>query len=254
MPPLSKLPAVMVCDEDPLTVPALRAALRRAGFDVFVVRTAAEALYHARLKAFDAVITEAVLRDGGGVELCRRLRESSDVAVLVLSTVAAEEQKLLAFAAGADDYLTKPFRPLELIARLHAILQRGRRSDDSSPLTVDGLTIDIAGRAVYSDGDRVHLTPTEFELLRWLVKNRGRVVTHMELLQEARGMAHHQDRHTLRVHISHLRRKLAAVGAHSLIHTQPGVGYWFEDSARDRLMRRSSLKKRPVDGARRLAA
>jgi two-component system, OmpR family, KDP operon response regulator KdpE len=240
---LTKRPAVLVCDDHSPTVSRLRIVLRHAGYDVFRTRTATEALYHARLRALDAVITEVVLPDGGGVALCRRLRESSDVAVLMLSTVAAEEQKLQAFAAGADDYLTKPFPPRELIARLHAVLRRVRGSEDEPPLRVDGLTIDFAARLVYRNGDRVDLTPTEFALLRALATNRGCLMSHMELFRNAWGTEHGRDRRALRVHMCHLRRKLGGPGRRPLIHTHPGVGYRFDEPALKRVTRGISLRE-----------
>jgi two-component system, OmpR family, KDP operon response regulator KdpE len=130
-----------------------------------------------------------VLPDGDGVEVCRQLREWSAMPVILLSAVGDEQEQVRAFEAGADDYVTKPFRPHELVARLLANLRRAEPGADQRCLELNGLEIDLAARAVRRDGELVHLTPIEFSLLRVLIQNRGRPLTHNALLQQVWGPA-----------------------------------------------------------------
>jgi two-component system, OmpR family, KDP operon response regulator KdpE len=218
-------PNVMVCDTDAWTLHALQVTLGCAGFQVHATRTAAEALDYAALRRPDIAITETVLPDCGGVELCRRLRKWRTAAVLILSSVTAEQEKVRALDAGADDFLTKPFRSGELIARLHAILRRTKAGDRQSQLQLNGLRFDPYARVVYRNDVEVRLTPTEFELLQALARNRGRALTLTELAQQARGTAHQPCHATLCAHISHLRRKLASAAEFPPIYTDPGIGY-----------------------------
>jgi two-component system KDP operon response regulator KdpE len=147
--------------------------------------------------------------------------------ILVLSAVGEETEKIRALDAGADDYVTKPFAPGELIARLNAALRRAGPADEPS-ISIDGLEVDLAGRRVRRDGEDIHLTPKEFDLLRVLARNRGRLLTHRTLLGEVWGRAYEDDTHTLRVHIANLRRKIEPVPqAPRYIRTDPGVGYRF---------------------------
>jgi two-component system KDP operon response regulator KdpE len=218
---------VLVCDDETQILRALRVILRDAGFEVITAQTAEEALDQAALRAPDAAILDLILPDGDGVEICRSIREWSQMPILVLSAVGEEREKVRALDAGADDYVTKPFGPDELIARLNAALRRAGRVDEPM-VSADGLEIDIAGHRVTRDGDEIHLTPKEFDLLRVLARNRGRLMTHRALLGEVWGHAYEDDTHTLRVHIANLRRKIEpGGGAPRYIRTDPGVGYRF---------------------------
>ena len=209
---------------------ALRVVLHAAGFEVDVTRTAAEALNRGALTLPTAAIVELVLPDGDGVEVCRRLREWSAMPVILLSAVCDEEEQLRAFEAGADDYVAKPFRPRELLARLLAKLQRAAPGGDEPCLELDGLEIDLAARVVRRHGAEVHLTPIEFKLLRVLTRNRGRLLTPTTLLKQVWGPAYTDARQTLRAHIANLRRKIAPPDGARLIHTDPGVGYRSADA------------------------
>jgi two-component system KDP operon response regulator KdpE len=177
-----------------------------------------------------AAIIDLVLPDGDGVEVCARLREWSDMPILVLSALGDETQKVRALNAGADDYVTKPFGPAELIARLNAVLRRSSVAPDQPGIAVDGLEIDLAGHRVHRGGEEVHLTKTEFELLHVLAANRGRLMTHRALLTEVWGPQYADDTQILRTHIARLRAKIEpADGAGPrYIHTDSGVGYRFE--------------------------
>jgi two-component system KDP operon response regulator KdpE len=218
---------VLVCDDEPQILRALRVILRDAGFEVVTAQSAEEALDAASLKAPEAAILDLILPDGDGIEVCRSIREWSEMPIVVLSAVGEEAEKIRALDAGADDYVTKPFAPGELIARLNAALRRAGPADEPT-LSIDGLDVDLAGRRVSRDGQEIHLTPKEFELLRSLARNRGRLMTHRALLAEVWGHAYEDDTHTLRVHIANLRRKIEPdPQAPRYIRTDPGVGYRF---------------------------
>jgi two-component system KDP operon response regulator KdpE len=218
---------VLVCDDELQILRALRVILRDAGFAVVSAQTAEEALDAAALRAPDAAILDLILPDGDGIEVCRSIREWSELPILVLSAVGEEAEKIRALDAGADDYVTKPFASGELVARLNAALRRAGRAEEPT-LSVDGLEIDLAGHRVTRDGEEIRLTPTEFDLLRVLARNRGRLMTHRALLGEVWGHAYEEDTHTLRVHVANLRRKIEPdPSSPALIRTDPGVGYRF---------------------------
>jgi two-component system KDP operon response regulator KdpE len=218
---------ILVCDDETQILRALRVILRDAGFEVVTAQTAEEALDAAALKAPDAAILDLILPDGNGIDVCRSIREWSQMPILVLSAVGEEQEKVRALDAGADDYVTKPFGPDELIARLNAALRRAGTAEEPT-LSVDGLEIDLAGHRVTRDGAEIHLTPKEFDLLRVLARNSGRLMTHRTLLGEVWGHAYEDDTHTLRVHIANLRRKIEADPQQPrYIRTDPGVGYRF---------------------------
>jgi two-component system KDP operon response regulator KdpE len=225
---MSEARRILVCDDEPQILRALRVVLRDAGFEVVPAATAGEALDRAAVRPPDAAIIDLVLPDGSGIDVCRRLREWSEMPILVLSAVGEEDQKVAALEAGADDYVTKPFGPRELVARLHAVLRRAGSAHDVPVIEADGLELDLGARTVRRDGADVHLTPIEFDLLRVLARNRGRLMTHRALLTEVWGPEWADDTPTLRTHIANLRRKIEpADDRPRLIHTDPGVGYRF---------------------------
>jgi two-component system KDP operon response regulator KdpE len=220
-------PRVLIVDDEPQIVRALKVVLREAGFETVAAESGAEALDIAAVRPPDAAIIDLVLPDMDGIEVTRQLREWSEMPVLVLSAVGEEEQKVRALEAGADDYVTKPFGTRELVARLQAALRRAGRSEDAPSIVVDGLEIDLAARVVRRDGEPVHLTPIEFELLRALARNRGRLMTHRKLLVEVWGPEYVDDIQPLRTHIARLRAKIEpddALGPRYIV-TDPGVGY-----------------------------
>jgi two-component system KDP operon response regulator KdpE len=220
-------PRVLVVDDEGQILRALRIVLREAGFDVVPATTAAEALDRAAVRPPQAAIVDLVLPDGDGIEVTKTLRQWSDMPILVLSAVGEEEQKVRALEAGADDYITKPFGARELVARLHAALRRAGRAGDEPAVTIDGLEVDLAARSVRRDGEDVHLTPIEFDLLRMLVRNRGRLLTHRMLLAEVWGPEYVDDIQPLRTHIARLRAKIEPGEKARYILTDPGVGYRF---------------------------
>jgi two-component system KDP operon response regulator KdpE len=216
-----------VVDDEPQILRALRVILREAGFEALPASTGEEALDAAALQPPDAAIIDLLLPDMDGVELCRRLREWTQMPMIVLSAVGDEDAKVRALAAGADDYVTKPFGPRELIARLQANLRRIAPGPDDARVRLDGLEVDLARRTVHVDGHEVHLTPIEFDLLRQLVRNRGRLMTHRELLVSVWGTGYGEDTQVLRAHIANLRRKIEPPEGRRYIRTDPGVGYRF---------------------------
>jgi two-component system KDP operon response regulator KdpE len=218
---------VLVCDDEAQILRALRVILRDAGFEAVTAATGEEALDLAAVKPPAAAILDLMLPDIDGVEVTRRLREWSEMPIIVLSAVGEEDAKVQALAAGADDYVTKPFGPPELVARLEAALRRAKPEASEPRIAADGLEIDLAARTVSRDGEEVHLTPTEFELLRTLAQNRGRLMTHGTLLREVWGPAYEDDFQVLRAHIANLRRKIEPAEEPVYIRTDPGVGYRF---------------------------
>ena len=220
-------PLVLVCDDEAQILRALRVILRDAGYEALPADTGEDALDAAAVHQPDAAIIDLVLPDLDGVEVCRRLREWSEIPIIVLSAVGEEDVKVRALAAGADDYVTKPFGPRELIARLEAVLRRSKSEPKDAVMQAEGLEVDLAARVVTRDGEEIHLTPTEFDLLRTLVRNRGRLVTYRELLVSVWGPSYADDTQVLRTHVANLRRKIEPADGPRYIKTDPRVGYRF---------------------------
>jgi two-component system KDP operon response regulator KdpE len=165
------------------------------------------------------------------VEVCEDVRRWSRLPILVLSAVGDEREKVRALDAGADDYVTKPFGPDELLARLRAVLRRSETRDGSTPvLEIGELQIDLADRRIARAGEEVHLTPIEFDLVRVLAQNEGRLVTHRQLLRDVWGPQYGEETHYLRVHVAHIRAKLERDPSRPrYLITEPGVGYRLRD-------------------------
>jgi two-component system KDP operon response regulator KdpE len=224
---VSDLPRVLVVDDERQILRALKVILREAGYDVIEAVTMQEALDRAAVRPPDAAIVDLMLPDGSGVELARRLREWTSMPIVVLSAVGEEDAKVEALEAGADDYVTKPFGPRELVARLGAALRRVGDAPGEPAIEIGGLHVDLNARVVRRDGEEVHLTPIEFDLLRALVRHRGRLMTHRSLLVEVWGPQYGDDTQVLRAHIANLRRKIEPPGERRYIRTDAGVGYRF---------------------------
>ena len=199
--------------------------LRGAGYEVATAATAEHALTMAAIRPPDAVILDLVLPDGSGIDVCRELRSWSSAPILVLSVVGDETEKVAALDAGADDYVQKPFGIDELLARLRALLRRAAPSGEPV-LEVGELSIDLEKRLVTVGGRRVQLTPNEFDLLRVLAQNEGKLMTHPAILREVWGPAYGTESHYLHVYISQLRRKLEDDPARPrYLLTEAGAGY-----------------------------
>jgi two-component system KDP operon response regulator KdpE len=219
---------VLVVDDEPQIRRALRLILRANGYQVAEVASGEAALDALVTQSFDLVILDLVLPDLDGVEVCRRLREWSHLAVVVLSAHGDEEIKIRALDVGADDYVTKPFSAPELLARMRSALRRASvETTPAEPIIHAGeVTIDLAHRLVSRSGQDVHLTPTEYDLLRVLATQAGRVITHGQLLRSVMGRGYEDATNTLRVHVASLRKKLEAdPGSPRLVVTEPGIGY-----------------------------
>jgi len=220
---------VLVVDDEPQILRALRTTLRGAGYIVDAAATAEAALAAAAARPPEAVILDLVLPDGYGTEVCRELRTWTDAPVIVLSAVGEEGEKVAALDAGADDYVTKPFGVEELLARLRAVLRRGPATQDAV-LTIGDLRVDVPGRVATVRGERVKLTPHEFDLLRVLAQNQGKLLTHRMLLREVWGPAYAVEAHYLHVYVSHLRKKIEPDPARpSYLLTEAGAGYRLVD-------------------------
>ncbi len=219
-------PDVLVVDDEPQIVRGLKVILRQAGYAVRAAETKREALDAVAVRPPDAMVLDLVLPDGSGVEVCEEVRRWSRLPILVLSAVGDEREKVRALDAGADDYVTKPFGTDELLARLRAVLRRAGEAEDEPALQLGDLVIDLAAHVVTTGGEPVHLTPIEFDLLRVLAVNRGRLVTQRQLLREVWGPAYETETHYLRVHVSHIRAKIEPDPARPrYLLTDPGVGY-----------------------------
>ena len=223
---------ILVVDDEPHILRALQATLRGAGYDVVAAATGEEALRSAAVRPPKAVILDLVLPDRHGLEVCRELRAWTEVPILVLSAVGDEGEKVAALDAGADDYVTKPFGTDELLARLRAVMRRASEDDAEPTVTVGDVVIDLASRSVTKRGEEVHLTPIEFDLLRVLAQNLGKLVTHNQLLREVWGPAYQTETHYLRVHVAHIRAKVETdTSRPRYLITEPGVGYRLREPA-----------------------
>jgi two-component system KDP operon response regulator KdpE len=222
---------VLVVDDEPQFLRALRTNLRGAGYDVATAETAEEALSSAGLRPPEAIILDLLLPDGRGTEVCRELRRWTDAPIILVSAVGEEAEKIAALDAGADDYVTKPFAIGELLARLRAVLRRAAPATEPV-LRIGELVVDLEKRSVTMAGRPVHLTPHEFELLRVLAQNEGKLLTHKTILQEVWGPAYQRESSYLHVYVSQLRRKLEPDPTRpSYILTEPGAGYRLVDPA-----------------------
>ena len=216
---------MLVVDDEPQFLRALQTNLRGAGYDVQTATTAEEALSAAALRPPDAIILDLLLPDGRGTEVAGELRRWTEAPIILVSAVGDEREKIAALDAGADDYVTKPFAIGELLARLRAALRRAGPTLEPR-LTIGGLELDLDKRSVSMSGKPVHLTPHEFELLRVLAQNEGKLLTHKAILQAVWGPAYERESSYLHVFVSQLRRKLEPDPARPrYILTEPGAGY-----------------------------
>lgn len=219
---------ILACDGASQVLRALKVSLRGEGYEVLTAASAKEALRIAAGAPLDAAIIELTLPDGDGLALCRRLRELSKMSILFLSAIDETEQKIGALRAGADDYITKPFNPLEVLARLEAVLRRAQPLARDQVISGAGLEVDLRAHAVRRDGEEVRLTPTEFEPLAVLARNHGRLLTHHELVTAVWGTESGEHSQALRTHIARLRRKLEPGETVQYIRTELGVGFRFD--------------------------
>jgi two-component system KDP operon response regulator KdpE len=217
---------VLVVDDETSIRRYLRAALTAQGLTVYEAANGKETLNAVIANRPDIIILDLGLPDIDGIEVTRQLREWSQTPIIILSVREAEQDKIAALDAGADDYLSKPFSTGELMARMRVVMRRQVSKTDEPLLQVDELQMDLSRRMVTVRGDEISLTPTEYDILRLLMQNAGKVITHHHLLRQVWGTAYESEMHILRVNISNLRRKIEHDPARPIyIHTEPGVGY-----------------------------
>jgi two-component system KDP operon response regulator KdpE len=217
---------VLVVDDETSIRRYLRAALSAQGFTIYEAADGQEAINAVVAHHPDIIILDLGLPDFDGIEVTRRLREWSQTPIIILSVREAEQDKIAALDAGADDYLTKPFGTGELMARIRVALRRQTNKPDDPVLKVGNLEMDVSRHLVTVDENQIPLTPTEYDILRLLLQDAGKVLTHRQLLRQVWGTAYESEMHILRVNISNLRRKIEPDPSRpTYIHTEPGVGY-----------------------------
>lgn len=224
--------SALIVDDEPHILRALRNALQEDFARVLQASTGQEGVDQAAAQRPDIVILDLGLPDHPGFWVCAEIRKWSTVPIIVLSAQHSESEKVRLFEAGADDYVTKPFSPTELQARVRAQLRRARLADvpgGKGVLEIDDLVIDTAARTVRRDGKNIHLTPTEWELLRAFLRNLGKTLTHPQLFRAVWASSSGDPQAYLRVYVASLRRKLEPEPVRPrLIITESGVGYRFE--------------------------
>ena len=225
---MSPQPSALVIDDEIQIRRLLRVALEAAGYTVHEAPSGQEGLQAVAFRRPDVVLLDLGLPDLDGREVLRRLREWSEVPVVILTVRDSEEEKVAALDAGADDFVTKPFSTPELLARLRAAMRHAHPAGESPVFTAGDLVVDMAARTVTKAGADLHLTATEYALLRLFIRHAGRVLTHRHILREVWGPKAEEQRQYLRVHIANLRKKIGtASAAHPLLQTEPGIGYRF---------------------------
>ncbi len=222
---------ILVVDDEPTIVNTVRAYLEPEGFQVYTASDGVAALKAVRTFVPDLIVLDVMLPGMDGIEVLRRVRQESRVYVLMLTAKAEETDKIVGLSVGADDYLTKPFSPRELVARIKAILRRERGADlGNSPLVFRRLRIDPSARQVWKDEQLIELTPIEFDLLHALAWHRGRVLSREQLIEQVWGNDYYGDERVADVHIGRIRKKIEDDPANpTLVVTARGVGYRFED-------------------------
>jgi two-component system KDP operon response regulator KdpE len=216
---------ILVVDDDRALLRALTIALSARGYELTTARTGSDGVTQASLTSPDVIVLDLGLPDLDGIEVCRRIRQWSQVPVIVLSAAGSEDRKVAALDAGADDYVTKPFGMAELEARLRVALRRTARTlpDEPSEVVVGRIEVDLVHHMARLDGNPLELTGREFDLLAYLARHAGKICTHQMILRDVWGSAYSNEAHYLRVYAHRLRRKLGDAG--HLLRTQPGVGY-----------------------------
>lgn len=222
---------IIVIDDEPQIRKLLRITLQAHGFSVSEAESGEDGIIQVSTIRHDLVILDLGLPDIEGIEVLRQIREWSHVPVIVLTAKDREEDKVLALDCGADDYVTKPFGMGELVARIRVALRHASKSKDEPVLTFGALVIDVSRRIVELNGEKIKLTPIEYDLLKTLAANAGRVITHRLLFEQVwGGKFHESDSQYVRVHIGHLRKKLEKDPTRpTLILTESGIGYRFDD-------------------------
>ena len=220
---------ILVVDDEPQIRRVMRATLSAQGYVILEAKSGEEALELMRKERPDLILLDVNMPGVGGLEACREIRRSFDAPIIMLTVRNAERDKVAALDAGADDYVVKPFGIEELLARIRAALRRYAATDTLPPFTTKDVTIDFEARQVMVRGRDVHLTPKEYEVLKHLVANQGKPLTHRRLLQSVWGPDYGEETENLRVVINQLRKKIEVDPAHpKFILTEPWIGYRFQ--------------------------
>jgi two-component system, OmpR family, KDP operon response regulator KdpE len=220
---------ILIVDDEPQIRRVMRSTLSSQGYTVTEAKTGEEALDSIRKERPDLVLLDVNMPGMGGIEACREIRRSSDAPIIMLTVRKTERDKVLALDAGADDYVVKPFGMEELLARIRASLRRYAPGDKIPPFVSRDVTIDFESRRLTVRGRDVHLTPKEFDVLKFLVANLGKPLTHRRLLQAVWGPDYGEETENLRVVINQLRKKIESDPAQpKYILTEPWVGYRFQ--------------------------
>ena len=220
---------ILIVDDEPQIRRVLRTTLTSQGYTVAEAKNGDDALEQIREERPDLILLDVNMPGRSGLEVCREIRATSDIPIIMLTVRNTERDKVQALDAGADDYVVKPFGSEELMARIRAALRRAAPSEAMPPFLSADLKIDFEKRAVTVRGELVRLTPKEFELLRQLVANQGKALSHRRLLQAVWGPDYGDETEYLRVFINQLRKKIEPDPHHPrYIHTEPWVGYRFE--------------------------
>jgi two-component system, OmpR family, phosphate regulon response regulator PhoB len=227
-------PRILVIEDEPALVEMLRYNLEKEGFDVATALDGEEGLAAVSEAKPDLILLDWMLPHMSGLEFCRQLRrgrETQTIPVIMLTARGDENDRVRALDVGADDYVTKPFSPNELSARIRALLRRARPAAGANLLTYGGLVMDLGSHRVTRDGRHIHLGPTEFRLLRFLMEHPGRVYSREQLLDAVWGRDIYVEARTVDVHIRRLRKAINAPGQHDLIRTVRSAGYALDEMA-----------------------
>jgi len=221
---------ILIVEDEPAIRDMVRFALERAGFEAREAEDAASAQVAIADRPPDLVLLDWMLPDLSGIDLARRLRKDEltrDIPVIMLTARGEEEDRIRGLEVGADDYITKPFSPRELVARIRAVLRRVRGEGGERPIEIEGLTLDPAGHRVSANGEPLEMGPTEFRLLHFFMAHPERVFSRSRLLDSVWGRNVYVEERTVDVHIRRLRKALAPHGHDRLIQTVRGAGYRF---------------------------
>ncbi|MCA9952572.1 MAG: response regulator [Anaerolineales bacterium] len=217
---------VLIVDDEQAIRRFLRTSLTAHGYEVHEAVTGEDAILKTINVRPDLIILDLGLPEIDGIEVTRRLREWTSTPIVILSVQDQDSDKIEALDAGADDYLTKPFSVGELTARLRVAMRHTHQEEHDLVFESGKLRVDLTARSVTFAGEEVQLTPTEYDLLKVLIRHAGRVLTHQQLLREVRGIGFQTETHLLRVHMSNLRRKIEEDPSYpQYILTEPGIGY-----------------------------
>lgn len=220
---------ILVVDDDKELVEFLRDYLERDGYDVTGTVDGREALQLFRKREFDLVVLDLMLPEVDGFKVCKRMRREAETPIIMLTAKTSDESKIKGLDLGADDYITKPFSPGELLARIRATLRRVKEEEEPKELTFGNLTVNFYNKEVLIDNEPIDLTPTEFDILSALVKQPNRVFSRTQLIHAALGYGYESFERTIDVHIKHLRDKIEPNPEEpSFIKTKFGMGYKFD--------------------------